>query len=115
MYDGTATSGTYGDTKGCRIYDMLCVQHVYKQVLESIKSSCFYYEFSDVDSDVASICRDYIRGVCSRKKRCKFGHPTVVELNALVGCREDKKYEFCHDHQNKVCERTTCRYIHCTR
>jgi len=69
---------------------------------------------SDVDSDVASICRDYIRGVCSRKKRCKFGHPTVVELNALVGCREDKKYEFCHDHQNKICERTTCRYIHCT-
>ncbi|CAG5089139.1 Oidioi.mRNA.OKI2018_I69.PAR.g12102.t1.cds [Oikopleura dioica] len=69
---------------------------------------------SDVDSDVASICRDFIRGVCSRKKRCKFAHPTVAELNALVGCREDKKYEFCHDHQNKTCERTTCRYIHCT-
>ena len=37
VYDGTASSGTYGDTKGCRIYDMLCVKHVYKQVLRVTK------------------------------------------------------------------------------
>lgn len=69
----------------------------------------------ELDSDVAQICRDYIRGVCSRKKRCKFQHPSLTELNTLVVCKEDKKYEFCHDHQNKTCERSTCRYIHCTR
>ena len=69
----------------------------------------------ELDADVASICRDYIRGVCSRKKRCKFQHPSHDELNTLVPCKDDKKYEFCHDHQNKTCERSTCRYIHCTR
>merc|ERR1712130_903173 len=37
-----------------------------------------------------------------------------AELNTLVLCKEEKKYEFCHDHQNKTCERSTCRYIHCT-
>ena len=50
-----------------------------------------------------------------RKKRCKFQHPNAQSLNQLVQCNPEKKYAFCHDYQNKICERQSCKYIHCSR
>ncbi|XP_077302276.1 uncharacterized protein LOC143922818 [Arctopsyche grandis] len=51
---------------------------------------------------------DYLRGSCQRGVNCKFSH--------------DKNYSnlskntvnFCHDYQNKTCQRTHCKFIHCT-
>lgn len=56
-----------------------------------------------------------MRNVCSRGRRCKFKHPSSDELNKEVNCSNSSiTYEFCHDHQNKQCQRTNCRFIHGT-
>lgn len=58
------------------------------------------------------ICRDYLRNVCKRGKRCRYRHPNTVEAKELV---KRKEYTFCHDFQNSGCRRPNCRFIHCTR
>jgi cell division protein FtsB len=89
-------------------------------VKDSISTTCSVSNMSissvdvDLDPDVRVICRDFIRGVCGRKKRCKFQHPNAQSLNQLVQCNPEKKYAFCHDYQNKICERQSCKYIHCS-
>lgn len=76
---------------------------------------------SDVDSrdnvngDLAeqdNICRDFLRNVCRRGKRCKYRHPDPSEAKEM-GRKID--YIFCHDYQNKECRRPNCKFIHCTR
>merc|ERR1712032_1170083 len=63
-----------------------------------------------------SVCRDFLRNVCTRGDRCKFAHPGGE--NAPSGGQErgtklQDKMEFCHDFQNGRCNRSTCRFIHC--
>lgn len=70
-------------------------------------------------SNTTSICRDFLRNVCNRDKRCKFKHLSVEELNTPVNTKDDPlscnvSYEFCHDFQNKGCERPNCKFIHCS-
>ncbi|KAF4532597.1 hypothetical protein B566_EDAN013375 [Ephemera danica] len=53
-------------------------------------------------------CRDFLRNVCRRGRRCKYLHPD----------RDQKTLPeptFCHDYQNKQCSRGSCRFIHCSR
>ncbi|TNN10721.1 Zinc finger CCCH domain-containing protein [Schistosoma japonicum] len=32
-----------------------------------------------------SVCRDYLRNVCKRGKKCKFKHPSLEECERLRG------------------------------
>lgn len=54
------------------------------------------------------VCRDFLRNLCRRGKRCKYRHPEIEES-------EKKGYVFCHDYQNKECRRVNCKFIHCTK
>uniref|UniRef100_H2YAT3 C3H1-type domain-containing protein n=1 Tax=Ciona savignyi TaxID=51511 RepID=H2YAT3_CIOSA len=63
-----------------------------------------------------SICRDFSRNMCHRGRRCKYKHPSAGELDQIVDVSgADIVYEFCHDFQNSQCQRTNCRFIHCTQ
>ncbi|NXU60085.1 ZC3HA protein, partial [Turnix velox] len=59
------------------------------------------------------ICRDFLRNVCKRGKRCRFRHPAISEVTNL-GVRKNE-FIFCHDFQNKECVRLNCRFIHGTK
>lgn len=56
------------------------------------------------------ICRDFIRNVCKRGKRCRFRHPDFNDVPDL-GVQKNE-FIFCHDYQNKECMRSTCRFVH---
>ncbi|XP_051997651.1 zinc finger CCCH domain-containing protein 10-like [Xyrauchen texanus] len=56
------------------------------------------------------VCRDFLRNVCKRGKRCRFRHPDFSEVPDL-GVQKNE-FIFCHDHQNKECVRTNCRFVH---
>lgn len=73
----------------------------------------------EVLTSTTDICRDFLRNVCYRDKRCKFRHLTSEELAASVNTKadlasKDMLYEFCHDFQNQGCDRPSCRFIHCS-
>ncbi|GCC33842.1 zinc finger CCCH domain-containing protein 10-like isoform X1 [Chiloscyllium punctatum] len=59
------------------------------------------------------ICRDFLRNVCKRGKRCKFYHPDINEVSDL-GVKKNE-FVFCHDYQNKECTRINCKFIHGTK
>ncbi|XP_013398805.1 zinc finger CCCH domain-containing protein 10 [Lingula anatina] len=59
-----------------------------------------------------NVCRDFLRNVCRRGKRCKYNHPCSEEAKDLG---KKQSYVFCHDYQNAGCERVNCKYLHCTR
>lgn len=61
---------------------------------------------------IEDICRDFLRNVCKRGRRCKYRHPPANEAREL-GRRQE--FTFCHDFQNSGCRRANCRFIHCTR
>ncbi|XP_021410662.1 zinc finger CCCH domain-containing protein 10 [Lonchura striata] len=61
-------------------------------------------------ADDDDICRDFLRNVCKRGKRCRFRHPDISEVTNL-GVRKNE-FIFCHDFQNKECVRLSCRFIH---
>ncbi|XP_077428828.1 zinc finger CCCH domain-containing protein 10 [Vanacampus margaritifer] len=56
------------------------------------------------------VCRDFIRNVCKRGKRCRFKHPDFNEVPDL-GVQKNE-FIFCHDYQNKECLRASCRFVH---
>ncbi|NP_001085873.1 zinc finger CCCH-type containing 10 S homeolog [Xenopus laevis] len=62
---------------------------------------------------VEHICRDFLRNVCKRGKRCRFKHPDAVDVSDL-GVQKNE-FVFCHDFQNKECVRLNCRFIHGTK
>jgi len=64
----------------------------------------------------ANICRDYMRNVCTRGKKCKYNHPEKEESNAAATLLQDS-IVFCHDFQNRNdCSRQRhCRFIHCRK
>lgn len=64
-------------------------------------------------STVDFICRDFLRNVCKRGKRCRFKHPESNEVSDLGA--QKNEFVFCHDFQNKECMRINCRFIHGTK
>ncbi|XP_074659450.1 zinc finger CCCH domain-containing protein 10-like [Tubulanus polymorphus] len=65
------------------------------------------------DAKYDDICRDYLRNVCKRGKRCRYRHPDNNHNNNNNSKKAD--YTFCHDFQNTGCRRPSCKFIHCTR
>ncbi|KAL5112675.1 Zinc finger CCCH domain-containing protein 10 [Taenia crassiceps] len=63
--------------------------------------------YADADSDV---CRDFLRNVCKRGKKCKYRHP--VSASPLDASLEPI---YCHDFQNGVCRRYSCKFLHYTK
>ncbi|XP_068416196.1 zinc finger CCCH domain-containing protein 10 isoform X1 [Eschrichtius robustus] len=57
-----------------------------------------------------AICRDFLRNVCKRGKRCRYRHPDMNEVSNLGVSKNE--FIFCHDFQNKECSRPNCRFIH---
>ncbi|XP_012270972.1 zinc finger CCCH domain-containing protein 10 [Orussus abietinus] len=59
------------------------------------------------DTSPSRVCRDFLRKVCHRGKRCKYLHER---------CEDDpaEEYTFCHDFQNGICNWPGCRFLHCT-
>ncbi|XP_040197026.1 zinc finger CCCH domain-containing protein 10 [Rana temporaria] len=64
-------------------------------------------------STVDFVCRDFLRNVCKRGKRCRFKHPDSNDVSDL-GVQKNE-FIFCHDFQNKECVRINCRFIHGTK
>ncbi|XP_040281506.1 zinc finger CCCH domain-containing protein 10 [Bufo bufo] len=67
----------------------------------------------DASSAVEYVCRDFLRNVCKRGKRCRFKHPDTSDVSDL-GVQKNE-FVFCHDFQNKQCVRINCRFIHGTK
>ncbi|XP_073519830.1 zinc finger CCCH domain-containing protein 10 [Phyllobates terribilis] len=67
----------------------------------------------DANSSVDFVCRDFLRNVCRRGKRCRFKHPETGDVSDL-GVQKNE-FVFCHDFQNKQCLRNNCRFIHGTK
>ncbi|KAI1892257.1 hypothetical protein AGOR_G00131490, partial [Albula goreensis] len=61
-------------------------------------------------SGLDNVCRDFLRNVCKRGKRCRFRHPDFSEVPDLGA--QKNEFVFCHDHQNKECSRPSCRFVH---
>lgn len=65
------------------------------------------------------VCRDFMRNVCRRGKRCKYSHPNSGgaggENSSDMGSSSKPEPTFCHDFQNTGCHRPTCKFLHCTR
>ncbi|EFN71948.1 Zinc finger CCCH domain-containing protein 10 [Camponotus floridanus] len=58
--------------------------------------------------DVANrVCRDFLRNVCHRGKRCKYLHERSEDDPV-------EEYTFCHDYQNGMCNWPGCKFLHCT-
>ncbi|XP_074109750.1 zinc finger CCCH domain-containing protein 10 [Cotesia typhae] len=53
------------------------------------------------------VCRDFLRNVCHRGKRCKY-------LHERSGDSPVEEYTFCHDFQNGMCNWPGCKFLHCT-
>lgn len=62
---------------------------------------------SNGDSSPNRVCRDFLRNVCHRGKRCKYLHERS-EDNPI------DEYTFCHDFQNGMCNWLGCKFLHCT-
>ena len=79
---------------------------------ESGSEDTKYDNENDANGNSNDICRDFLRNVCKRGKRCKYRHPTNNEAKEL---RRTQDYTFCHDFQNNGCRRPNCKFLHCTR
>lgn len=53
------------------------------------------------------VCRDFLRNVCHRGKRCKYLHERSEDSPV-------DEYPFCHDFQNGMCNWPGCKFLHCT-
>lgn len=76
---------------------------------DNSENGCDYNQQNGKPDD---ICRDYLRNVCKRGKRCKYRHPETAES---VDMHKHGDYTFCHDYQNAGCRRPNCKFLHCTR
>ncbi|XP_020282356.1 zinc finger CCCH domain-containing protein 10-like [Pseudomyrmex gracilis] len=62
---------------------------------------------TDVSDSPNRICRDFLRNVCHRGKRCKYLHERSEDDPV-------EEYTFCHDFQNGMCNWPGCKFLHCT-
>lgn len=69
-----------------------------------------------VGSPNENVCRDFMRNVCTRGKKCKYSHPETKEANPAATLLQDS-IVFCHDYQNRndCSRRQQCRFIHCRK
>lgn len=58
-------------------------------------------------SVVHRVCRDFLRNVCHRGKRCKYLHERSEDDPV-------EEYTFCHDYQNGMCHWPGCKFLHAT-
>ncbi|KAH0952160.1 hypothetical protein HN011_011372 [Eciton burchellii] len=61
----------------------------------------------DTSDSASRICRDFLRNVCHRGKRCKYLHERSEDDPV-------EEYTFCHDFQNGMCNWPGCKFLHCT-
>lgn len=59
------------------------------------------------ESSPYRVCRDFLRNVCHRGKRCKYLHERSEDSPI-------DEYTFCHDFQNGMCNWPGCKFLHCT-
>ncbi|XP_033211396.1 zinc finger CCCH domain-containing protein 10-like [Belonocnema kinseyi] len=59
------------------------------------------------ESSPNRVCRDFLRNVCHRGKRCKYLHERSEDAPV-------DEYTFCHDFQNGMCNWPGCKFLHCT-
>ncbi|KOX69836.1 Zinc finger CCCH domain-containing protein 10 [Melipona quadrifasciata] len=59
------------------------------------------------DASPTRVCRDFLRNVCHRGKRCKYLHERSEDDPV-------EEYTFCHDFQNGMCNWPGCKFLHCT-
>ncbi|KYM77867.1 PREDICTED: zinc finger CCCH domain-containing protein 10-like [Atta cephalotes] len=62
---------------------------------------------TDSTDPTSRICRDFLRNVCHRGKRCKYLHERSEDDPV-------EEYTFCHDFQNGKCSWPGCKFLHCT-
>ncbi|VDN96747.1 unnamed protein product [Rodentolepis nana] len=62
---------------------------------------------ANIDGDV---CRDFLRNSCKRGKKCKFKHPAITQGSDLA-----REAVYCHDYQNGICHRPSCKFLHYTK
>ncbi|XP_072138061.1 zinc finger CCCH domain-containing protein 10-like [Mobula birostris] len=69
-------------------------------------------------SSSGDVCRDFLRNVCKRGKRCKFQHPEVIEASE-PGASADElplakgEVPICRDYLNGDCQRgAKCKFRH---
>ncbi|KAK3724274.1 hypothetical protein RRG08_043273 [Elysia crispata] len=68
---------------------------------------------SSMETYEDDVCRDYMRNVCTRGRRCRYRHPPLEERPEQPPPRRD--LTFCHDYQNTGCSRPSCKFLHCSR
>ena len=68
---------------------------------------------SSMETYEDDVCRDYMRNVCTRGRRCRYRHPPLEERSEQPPPRRD--LTFCHDYQNNGCSRPSCKFLHCSR
>uniref|UniRef100_V9LBN7 Zinc finger CCCH domain-containing protein 10-like protein n=1 Tax=Callorhinchus milii TaxID=7868 RepID=V9LBN7_CALMI len=60
------------------------------------------------------VCRDFLRNVCNRGKRCKFRHPATDELSNQA--MNKGEIPICYDYQRGDCMRgASCKFQHVKR
>lgn len=59
------------------------------------------------DASPKRVCRDFLRNVCHRGKRCKYLHERSEDDPV-------EEYTFCHDFQNGLCHWPGCKFLHCS-
>ncbi|XP_052806220.1 zinc finger CCCH domain-containing protein 10-like isoform X2 [Mya arenaria] len=79
---------------------------------ESSEKMSDHSESGSDNGHTNDICRDFLRNVCRRGKRCKYRHPGEPETAEF---KKISEYTFCHDFQNNGCRRSNCKFLHCTR
>lgn len=77
------------------------------------KSDEWLSNSQDLSNLDTTICRDYLRHVCKRGRKCKFKHPSQEECDRLRADRGE--VVFCHDYQNGACRRPACKFLHVTK
>ncbi|KAH3719040.1 hypothetical protein DPMN_061868 [Dreissena polymorpha] len=79
---------------------------------ESSEKMSDHSESGSESGNTNDICRDFLRNVCRRGKRCRYRHPGEQETTEF---KKISEYTFCHDFQNNGCRRPNCKFLHCTR
>uniref|UniRef100_UPI00398EC4DB zinc finger CCCH domain-containing protein 10-like n=1 Tax=Pristiophorus japonicus TaxID=55135 RepID=UPI00398EC4DB len=60
-----------------------------------------------------NVCRDFLRNVCKRGKRCKYQHPELGEPGSEELPAGRGEVPVCRDHQNGDCQRGgSCKFRH---
>ncbi|XP_061706358.1 DNA translocase FtsK-like [Cydia pomonella] len=88
---------------------MLPRQHPSTSALGPLKSPSSSDAGSGHTQNTEQICREYIRGNCTKYGQCKYRH----ELDTN---RMKEILQFCHDYQNRNgCTRKNCKFLHASK